>query len=624
MKLKLGMILIFTIVYTIILYMTTYTKDERIQIALEKHVNVLQTHYDVTMDYFMQDVKSIQSNVENNKKVIELFSQAQNVNEEQRASLRTELHALLSPMYQRLQTRGIHQFQFVFPNNISFLRMHKPDRYGDDLTNIRYSYQHTNKTKKITIGFEQGRTTHAFRYVFPYYDKNGNHLGAAEVSLAAYALQNKFFHVNKIHSHFLVNKDIFDVKAWEEKYLIQEYIPSIEHQNYMFTINEHYSKKRMAASKINIIAPLKDKIDFNINQQIPFALHAPYKSTMKIVTFLPIVNAQGDRVSAYIVSYTDDGTIYNICQDYKYTNMILFITLLLLFYFIYRNLNHKYELEIEVQKQTQELKENEYELQYLNENLEQKIIIEVDKNKHIQEKLFESEKMASMGEMIGNIAHQWRQPLSVISSAATGMRMQKEYDVLTDKEFNNTCDIINDNAQYLSKTIDDFRNFIKGDRVKKQFNLEDNLQSFLHLIQGSVTNHYIKIVLDTDRTININGYENELIQCFINIFNNAKDALKENIEENRLIFITTSVEEKTAVISFKDNAGGIPQDISHKIFEPYFSTKHQSQGTGLGLHMTYKLIVDGMGGSIEAHNVTYTHEGVEYTGAQFTLTLPMD
>ncbi len=253
-------------------------------------------------------------------------------------------------------------------------------------------------------------------------------------------------------------------------------------------------------------------------------------------------------------------------------------------------------------------------------------IIEYKENQRAQDKIIlEQSKMAQMGEMIGNIAHQWRQPLSVISTGATGMQMQKKYGVLTDEQFNTSCNTINDNAQYLSKTIDDFRNFIKGDRTKKMFNLQDGINSFLSLVKGTIKTNHINIILNLQEDIKIDGYDNELIQCLINIFNNAKDILKEiENEDNRLIFIYTFKEDKNVIIKIKDSAGGIPEDILSKIFEPYFTTKHAAQGTGLGLHMTYNLIVNGMNGTIDANNKTYKYNDKEYTGAEFKISLPIN
>ncbi len=251
---------------------------------------------------------------------------------------------------------------------------------------------------------------------------------------------------------------------------------------------------------------------------------------------------------------------------------------------------------------------------------------EYEKNEELKqkEKLINSqEKLASMGEMIGNIAHQWRQPLSVISTGATGLQLQKEYGMLTDEFFIETCENINKNAQYLSKTIDDFKNFIKGERILKNFNLEENINSFIHLVEGSIKSNNINVILNLEKNINLNGYPNELIQCFINIFNNSKDALnKENIED-KYIFISTFHKNDKIIISIKDNGGGIPENILEKVFDPYFTTKHKSSGTGLGLNMSYRLIVDGMKGLIKAENSTYKYNNNQYNGAKFIIELPL-
>jgi PAS domain S-box-containing protein len=236
----------------------------------------------------------------------------------------------------------------------------------------------------------------------------------------------------------------------------------------------------------------------------------------------------------------------------------------------------------------------------------------------------EQAKLASMGEMIGNIAHQWRQPLSVISTGATGMKLQKEFNTLSDEDFNKTCDVINENAQYLSKTIDDFRNFIKGDSIPVSFDLKNSTKSFINLVDSSIKKYNIEVVLDLEEHAKVKGYPNELVQCFINIFNNAKDALVNNTSENeRYIFISQHIIDNQVVIEFKDNAGGIPDHVLPHIFEPYFTTKHKSQGTGLGLHMTYKLITDGMKGTITASNVNYEFNNKKYKGAKFTIKLPL-
>ena len=208
-------------------------------------------------------------------------------------------------------------------------------------------------------------------------------------------------------------------------------------------------------------------------------------------------------------------------------------------------------------------------------------------NLKMEQDMMRSEKMAALGEMIANIAHQWRQPLSVISTGVTGMKMQKEYGILNDEEFDKTCQAINDNAQYLSKTIDHFSDFIKGERNKVEFDLRDNINNFLTLVQGSIKIHNINIVLDLEENIKINNYPNELLQCLFNIFNNAKDALVEKKIEDKYIFISSKIKKNHIIIKIKDNAHGIANSALPHIFEPYFTTKDKSKGTGLGLNITY-------------------------------------
>jgi len=245
------------------------------------------------------------------------------------------------------------------------------------------------------------------------------------------------------------------------------------------------------------------------------------------------------------------------------------------------------------------------------------------KNKELlenQKLLMDQSKLASMGEMIANIAHQWRQPLSVISTAATGILMQKEFGILDDEKLLKSCNSINDNAQYLSKTIDDFKNFIQGDSKKIQFSIKNNIEHFLPLIESSLKQNRIELILDI-QDCTISGYPNELNQCLLNIVNNSKDALANINEDQRYIFLTTSVEDDILTIKIKDNANGIPNNIINKVFEPYFTTKHQSQGTGLGLSISYKLITTQMNGKITVQNETFEYNNKTYTGASFIIKL---
>ena len=234
------------------------------------------------------------------------------------------------------------------------------------------------------------------------------------------------------------------------------------------------------------------------------------------------------------------------------------------------------------------------------------------KNKELL--LAEQSKMAAMGEMIGNIAHQWRQPLSVISTAATGIELQKEYGILTDEHLIKSCTLINNNSQYLSKTIDDFRDFIKNDKELKNFNIKDVVKSSINIIKPVLTMNHIKLIENMDIEYSIDGYPNELSQAILNIINNSIDILTSNNQEEKLIFISLIKVNDKIILQIKDNGGGIDDTIIQKIFEPYFTTKHQSQGTGLGLYMVFNIIKK-MNLNITVQNSKYTYENKDYNGA---------
>ena len=256
-----------------------------------------------------------------------------------------------------------------------------------------------------------------------------------------------------------------------------------------------------------------------------------------------------------------------------------------------------------------------------NEILKKMIKVEIKKNSKIQDELFKVEKLASMSEMIGNIAHQWRQPLSVISTASSGIILQKEVQSLTDEFLLSSCNLINDNVVYLSNTIEEFSSLIKGNKVFKVFNLKNNVKSFLSLVDKTIQTNHIHIVVDIKDDIQISSHPNELRQCLINIFNNSVDAIQNCSYDNRYFLIKAYIEEENVVIEFMDTGDGIPNNILSKIFEPYFTTKHKSQGKGLGLHMTYKLVTDILNGKIEAKNSEYDFKGIQYKGAMFRIII---
>ena len=238
-------------------------------------------------------------------------------------------------------------------------------------------------------------------------------------------------------------------------------------------------------------------------------------------------------------------------------------------------------------------------------------------------KLFEEQsKLAAMGEMIGNIAHQWRQPLSVITTVSSNVKFHKEYDELKNYDVTSDMNTIMQQADYLSKTIDDFRNFIKNSKEINLISIKSVVEKTLSLLHAAMVNNGINVISNLNDDLEIEANENELIQSFINIINNAKDAENENVKnsDDKLIFVETLKEDSNLIVLIKDNGGGIPNTIMNRIFEPYFTTKHQSVGTGIGLSMTYKMLVERQHALINVYNEEYVYDNKNYKGACFKIT----
>ena len=235
--------------------------------------------------------------------------------------------------------------------------------------------------------------------------------------------------------------------------------------------------------------------------------------------------------------------------------------------------------------------------------------------------LFQQSKMAAMGEMLENIAHQWRQPLSVITTCASGIKMQKEYNLLTDENLINSVDNIMESAEHLSQTVDDFRNFYKDDKVKAKFKIINAINKSIQLVQSKYKSQNIQIITNTS-DLEVVGLKNELIQVIINILNNARDVFESIEIEEKIIIISVEKIDGNAVIKFCDNGGGVAQENLEKIFTQKFTTKSDTDGTGIGLYMS-KLIIEKVNGIIKVKNKKFIYEDKQYIGAEFSIILPL-
>lgn len=255
-----------------------------------------------------------------------------------------------------------------------------------------------------------------------------------------------------------------------------------------------------------------------------------------------------------------------------------------------------------LRKINKELSESEYEVILKNEKLEIKVDEEITKNKENQELLFQQSKMASMGEMIGNIAHQWRQPLNALSALNVGLSMKYDAGKLSKYEMIQFKEKSNHLVQRMSSTIDDFRNFFYPNKERELFRVDKAIDEAINFINSAYSINNIKLINYSSSKIEIKNHRNELIQVLLNIFNNSKDAIKEFNPENGVVIVDIHMFQENIEITIQDNGGGIKQEIIDRVFEPYFTTKFKDDGTGIGLYMSKMIIEESMNGKLRLEN----------------------
>ncbi|MEA3315028.1 MAG: HAMP domain-containing sensor histidine kinase [Campylobacterota bacterium] len=242
------------------------------------------------------------------------------------------------------------------------------------------------------------------------------------------------------------------------------------------------------------------------------------------------------------------------------------------------------------------------ELQDLNKTLKIRVKNEIEKNNAKQKQLMHQSRLAQMGEMLSMIAHQWRQPLSAISATTSSLYLKSMMNKYEQEYFTTQLTNISNYSQHLSSTIDDFRNFFKKNKEKKEIKLCTLFDDALRITQTSLENKNIKIIKEYNSCDYVITYPNELRQVMLNLIKNAEDALIENKIENKYIKLSTEKENNKYTLIITDNAGGIDKDVIDKIFEPYYSTKTNKDGTGLGLYMSKTIVEEHCKGKLSASN----------------------
>lgn len=254
------------------------------------------------------------------------------------------------------------------------------------------------------------------------------------------------------------------------------------------------------------------------------------------------------------------------------------------------------------------------ELEEQNKELEKLVAVEVEKNRQKDKIMFHQNKMASMGEMLNNIAHQWRQPLMELSSLFIPIDARLNFDLELDKkELKESIHKLNDITKYMSNTIDDFRDFFATNKEKEEFKLSEQINASLNIISSSLKANNIMLEIRIKKNPTLIGYKNEYTQVLINIINNAKDIIVQRKIKDPKIIITITETKKDVLTIIEDNAGGVKVSPVEDIFKPFF-TYEKIDGTGIGLFMSKLIIENNMNGRLWVENTK--------DGALFKITTP--
>uniref|UniRef100_UPI004047D07F cache domain-containing protein n=1 Tax=Aliarcobacter sp. TaxID=2321116 RepID=UPI004047D07F len=293
----------------------------------------------------------------------------------------------------------------------------------------------------------------------------------------------------------------------------------------------------------------------------------------------------------------------------RYIRLVVFISIFVILFIGLISFFMSKKITEVFQKYQENVKKKELLLEDINKNLELKVKIAIEEVQKKDRAMLHQSRLARMGTMLSMIAHQWRQPLSEVSGILMELETASKFKKADDKMIQESVKESNKLIQFMSYTIDDFRNFFKPDKKKVHFYIEDSCYEAISLIGASIKNYNITLNRKIICNCEIYGYKREFAQVLLNIMSNAKDALIQREIKNPIIDLEVDYIDGYSIVTIKDNAGGVEKEYMDLIFEPYFTTKSSLKGTGLGLYMSKMIIEKNMDGEISVEN---TPEGAMF------------
>jgi len=487
-------------------------------------------------------------------------------------------------------------FQIISKDGRSFYRSWI-DKKGDSLLDARKDVVKMLQEPKIMSTISTGKFDMTFKSMVPIYDNNHNFIGIIEI----------LTHFNSI-AQKIDNQNIEPIILVDKRFKKQ-----LSHPFTKLFVDNYYVANLNANQKY--MQFIKEKgLNFFLNLEKDYYVDNEHNN---LIILYKLDDIDGNVMSYFILFKPLHDINMNDIETIKEKTILYMLILFILLSAIFHYFNNK-RFIAEIYSKNRKMQQLNRELSI---SIQQNKITQVQKEKQ-QDILFQQSKMASMGEMIGNIAHQWRQPIAVISMWANNIIADVDMDEIDNNNLRKYANNINTQTKHLSETIDDFRNFFSPNKEKSTFLIKESIDKTMNLLSASFKSHSIEIVKDI-ADIEVTTLENELTQAILNIIKNAKDVLIVLPRDIlKLIFINVYQKDDFLNIEIIDNGGGVSENILEKVFEPYFTTKHKSQGTGIGLYMSESIITKHLHGEIDVKNCTYQYQNSTYIGAKFIIKIP--
>lgn len=587
------------IVAGLFLYFITNTFLTSEQRFFDAEIDKLDITYGEVLDTYSLLFSVVFSEIINQPDVLELYSGAYPGDEAERDAIRADLYALLSPMYERLAEVELRQLHFHLPDDVSFLRFHRPERYGDDLTGVRYTVTKANTEQVVVEGFEEGRIYNGFRYVYPL-AYEGDHIGTVETSVSFNALRNEMNNQLPGEVSFMLSAEVIGVKVFEDEqdnYSLSDLSDDYLYDNEMLsdyaedaeTVDPLYTWERIQEVDAAINPRLADKLPLGE----PFGMFARIAGSNYTVSFLPVYNAQDVHVG-YIMGYSPGDFIWQNRINYGFTMLITVASFVMLGLFWYSRAEN-----------TRLVEANNKKLTVLNKDLAE-----------ARDQAQAADRMKS--EFLANMSHELRTPLNAIINfnefVITGIEGE-----INERQADKLKQSV-ESAEHLLSMINDIMDASKIEAGEMDFFMEPSvsvfglLKSSVGMAEGLVSHKPVTIERDLQKGMaKIKGDRRRLKQVFLNVLSNAAKFTEEGK-------ITVKAEQKgdNILVTIADTGSGIAADEQHLVFERFHQTTsgRDKQGSGLGMPIS-KFFVD-------AHDGKIWFESVEGKGTTFYVELPIN